>query len=122
MRYNTTLLSGLLLSTVTAGVLLSLAGQVHAAPMILTCNPVHVGYRTDLNRLKIGCSQGTDFWAFEATANPTCGFKATYDALKMFHSTATSALLSGKAITIYFVKQTVCNTTDNVPTEIYLKY
>jgi len=120
MRYGTNLFSRLLFFTVTAGILLTMAAGPANAVMVLTCNPVHVGYRTDMNRLKIGCSQGATFWAYEATANPTCGIKATYDALKMFHSTATSSLLSGKAITIYFEKQTGCNTTDNVPTEIYL--
>jgi hypothetical protein len=85
-----------------------------------TCNPIELGYRTDLNRLKIRCSQGTTFWAYEATANPTCGTKASYDAIKMFLSTATSSLLSGKRIAIYYVTQTGCNTTDHVPREIYL--
>ena len=120
MRYGIHFFTHLLLVSVCAGVLFIVSDVAFAVSGPYTCNPIHVGFRTDMNRLKIQCKQGTTFWAYEATANTSCGTKASYDAIKMFHSTATSSLLSGKAITIYHVMQTGCNTTDHVPTEIYL--
>jgi hypothetical protein len=120
MRYGIDSFARVLLATVCAGMLLMASDAVYADGPY-KCHPQDVGYRTDVNRLKIECTEGSVFWAYEATANSTCGTKASYDAIKMFLSTATSSLLSGKSITIYFVTQTGCNTTDPVPREIYLE-
>jgi hypothetical protein len=97
----------------------ALVGDAHALGPY-TCNVVQVGFRTDVNALKIACSQGTIFWAPEASANPTCGTKTSWQAMQMFLTTANASLLSGKSVTIYWNQQTGCNQADAAPREIYL--
>lgn len=120
MSFKSAHFTHLLLLTILMIIIMTSFNNSYAAGPYL-CNVTGIGYRTDMNRLRIHCNQGRTFWAYEANANAACGTKASYEALKMYQSLATSSLLSGKKLMIYYVNQTVCNTTDNVPTEVILQ-
>lgn len=98
----------------------SFASRAQAALTQTVCNVSSVGWRDDIKALRIDCG-GKAYFAREATANPSCTFKASMDVIKMWQTAAQSALLSGKPLNMFVENQGGCNTGDLVPREVYLQ-
>ena len=106
---------GLLLA-VTAGMVSS---DAQAVLVQQVCTVSSVGWREDIKALRTICG-GTVLWNREADANPSCTFKTSMDAIKIFQTTANAALLSGKSVQIFRETQAGCGPADPVIREMYL--
>lgn len=98
---------------------LAMSSQADAALVGTTCTVTSVGWREDIKAMRLICG-GTTFWNREAAANPSCTFKTSMDAIKIFQSTANSALLSGKSLQMFYDTQSGCGPADFVVREMYL--
>lgn len=95
------------------------ATRAQAAIVGTTCTVTSVGWREDIKAMRLICG-GTVFWNREAVANPSCTFKTSIDTIKLFQTTANSALLSGKSVQMYYDTQSGCGPADLVVREMYL--
>jgi hypothetical protein len=94
------------------------SSEANAALVGVTCSVTSVGWREDIKAMRLICG-GTTFWNREAVANPSCTFKTSIDTIKLFQTTANSALLSGKSVQMYYETQSGCS-ADLVVREMYL--
>jgi hypothetical protein len=102
-----------------AGIGGTLASNAQAALTGITCTVTSVGWRENIKALRTICG-GITFWNREISGNPGCTQTTSMDATKLFQTTANAALLSGKAVQIYYDTQGGCNTSDLVIREMYL--
>lgn len=108
----------LILTLAGVGVWFASASPAKAGVTQSICTVSSVGWREDIKALRVICG-GTVFFNREATANPTCTLKTSFDAEKIFQTTANASLLSGKSVQIYWDTQGTCS-GDLVIREMYL--